>query len=338
MDRRDALKGMIATASGLLIPQAVIASTQPSAMAAMDRTGQYGWQHDPASLADFIRRHRHPYITQQNAEIKGSGKGKKAFLHLAFERVTGGPYVPHDQGAPDCVSQAAGLGVDILACVQIALQRLPHRWVAKCATEPIYGGSRVEVGGYSGIGGGSTGHWAAEWLQQYGVLLRQKYPGGYDFRQYDANLAVKYGRAGCPDALEPIAKLHPVKKTAICRSYADLCDCIYNGSPVMVCSNVGFGNGTRQRDSEGFLTRRRAPWYHAMLFPAYDDEYRRPGALCFNSWGPNWVVGPTRGPQPAGTFWIDANTVDVMLRQGDSFAFSAYQGFPRVDIPPYILY
>jgi hypothetical protein len=75
-----------------------------------------------------------------------------------------------------------------------------------------------------------------------------------------------------------------------------------------------------------------------MLFGGYDDEYRRPGALCFNSWGPNWVKGPTRGPQPPGTFWIDATTVTSMLKQADSFAFSAYQGFPKVDIPPYIFY
>ncbi len=75
-----------------------------------------------------------------------------------------------------------------------------------------------------------------------------------------------------------------------------------------------------------------------MLFAGYDDEYKRPGALCFNSWGTSWIKGQTRGPQPEGTFWIDAGTVDAMLRQGDSFAYSAYVGFPRVNIPPYVLY
>jgi hypothetical protein len=75
-----------------------------------------------------------------------------------------------------------------------------------------------------------------------------------------------------------------------------------------------------------------------MLFGAYDDAYRRKGALCFNSWGEGYINGPTRGPQPTSTFWVDANTVDAMLRQGDSFAFSAYVGIPRVVIPPFILY
>lgn len=343
MDRRSLLKSIVATASGLLLPPTVFAkaatpASSKDSLGEMFRTGQFGWVNNPESLADFIRRHRYPYITQQNKLIKGTGTGKKAFLHTALERAMGKKFTPHAQGAPDCVSHAAALGVDTVSAVQIVLQRLPYRWVGEAATEPIYGGSRVEIGGYNGVGGGSTGHWAAEWLQRYGVLIRQQYPGGYDFTYYDAKRAVEYGQGGCPDALEPIAKLHPVKTTAICRSYSDLCDCIYNGSPIMVCSNVGFGNGTCRRDSEGFLTRKRSPWYHAMLFWGYDDEYRRKGALCQNSWGEDWIVGPTRHDQPAGSFWVDASTVDAMLRQGDSFAFSGFQGFPRVNIPPFVLY
>lgn len=333
MDRRSVLK-VLASA---LFGTATLGSARPSRAQSLFPGGDFGWHQDRASLRAFIRRNQYPYVSQQNKEILGSGKGKKAFLHLAYERVTGRDFVPHDQGAPDCVSHAAALAVDFLAAVQIALHNAPQRWAADAATEPIYGGSRVEIGGYTGSGGGSTGHWAAEWVNRYGILHRQQYPGGFDFTTYSAEKAVEYGRDGCPDALEFLAKLHPVKKTAICTSYADLCDLIYNGSPVMVCSNVGFGNGKCRRDSEGFLRRRRKPWFHAMLFGGYDDEYRRPGALCFNSWGEEWVYGPTRGPQPSGTFWVDADTVDAMLGQGDSFAFSAYVGFPRVVIPNYIL-
>jgi hypothetical protein len=330
MDRRTALKSVAAAMGGLILPS--------TALAGDTIVQRFGWNENKPSLRDFVRRNQFPYVQQHNQAIRGTGEGKKAFLHLALERAMGTKFVPHDQGAPDCVSQAAALNIDILTAVQIILKRMPHRWVAKAATEPIYGGSRVEIGGYTGRGGGSTGHWAAEWVSRYGNILRQEHPGGYDYTTYDAQKAVKLGRTGCPDSLEPIAKLHPVKKTSICTSYKDLCDLIYNGSPVMVCSNVGFGSGKCRRDSQGFLKRQRKPWYHAMLFAGYDDEFERKGALCFNSWGEDWVYGPTRGPQPAGTFWIDATTVDSMLRQGDSFAFSAYVGFPRVNIPPYVLY
>jgi hypothetical protein len=330
MDRRTALKGMLATASGLLLPSGAFAQDNTQNL--------FGWNSDPASLADFVKRNNYPFIAKQNEAIRGTGKGKKAFLHLALEKAMARKYVPHDQGAPDCVSQAAALGVDVLSALQIVTHRLPQRWVAKTATEPIYGGSRVEVGGYRGRYGGSTGHWAAEWLSRFGTHLRQPYAGGYDFTKYSAQKAVSYGRSGCPDPLEPIARLHPVKKTAICRSYSELCDCLYNGHPVMVCSNVGFGRGHCRRDREGFLTRKRDPWAHAMLFAGYDDTYRRPGALCFNSWGCDWISGPTRGPQPGSTFWIDASTVTSMLRQGDSFAFSGYVGYPRVVLPNYVLH
>jgi hypothetical protein len=327
MDRRTALKGLAAAVtSGLWLPSSVYAQTNQN---------YFGWDANPDSLAEFIERNDKPFVIQQNAAIKGTGKGKKAFLHLALEKASGRKYRPHQQGTTDCVSCAAGLSVDILSAVQVITKRQPQQWLYEAATEPIHGGSRVEIGHYTGRG--SRGHWAAEWVNRYGILLRKEYPGGYDFSTYSAKKAIAYGRKGCPDPLEPLAKLHPVKKTLICRSYSELRDCLYNGYPVMVCSNVGFGDPKCKRDREGFLTRKKSPWYHAMLFAGYDDTYRRPGALCFNSWGYNWVYGPTRGPQPGGTFWIDASTVTSMLRQGDSFAFSSYVGLPKMNIPPYIL-
>ena len=329
MDRRTALKGIAATLGGVFTPYHVLAAPRLTPL-------HFGWNYDPIGIANFVRSHHRPYVTQQNQRIRGTGQDKKAFLHLALERVTGRPFAPHNQGTSDCVAHAAALGVDFLAAVQIAVKKMPQMWTAEAATEPIYGGARVEIGGGT-ANAGAKGHWAAEWLQKYGVLHRQKYPGGFDFTHYSVATTKEYAYSGCPDALEPIAKLHPVKKTAICRSYGELCDLIYNGSPIMVCSNVGFGSKSEKRDSEGFLTQQRKPWRHAMLFGGYDDEYRRPGALCFNSWGSQWVYGPTRGNQPAGTFWVDKATVTAMLKQGDSFALSAYKGFPRVSIPPYIL-
>ena len=310
------------------------------AEAAHYQSQHFGYFRNDLSLRDFIRRHNNPYVSQQDINIRGTGKGKVVFMHKALERVTGRAVAPLDQGAPDCVSMAYARGTDVLNAVQIILKRMPFKWGGFAATEPIYGGSRVEVGGYSGGYGGSTGHWAAEWISRYGILLRQKYPGGYDFTTYSGNKANRYGREGCPDPLEPLTKLHPIKTTAICRSYSECCDSIANGHPVIVCSNVGFGN-TRsplRRDSEGFLTRNRGKWKHAMLFCGFDDKYHRKGVLCFNSWGDKWVYGPARHDQPLGTFWIDASTVDSMLRQGDSFAISAYVGLPRMIIPPYILH
>jgi len=331
IDRRTALASFIAMVGGAALPDSV----RPTKLQHF-----YGWSPDEPSRQRYIARTDRPFLKQVNREIKGSGKGKKAFLHLAYERVTGQKYRPHVQGAPDCTAQAAALGVDFLSSVQIEAGK-PEHWIAKTAVEPIYGGSRVEIGGDRRGPIGSTGHWTVEWLEKYGVLLRRRYFLRHDFTVYSGNKSKRYGREGVPDRLEPVAKRHPVRKSAICTTYEDMCDCIQNGSPVIVCSKMGFGdhkNKRLKRDRDGFLHRHRKPWWHAMLFAGYDDEFRRPGALAFNSWGDGYIEGPTRGPQPPGTFWIDARTVTAMLQQGDSFAISAYTGFPRTRIPRYILH
>lgn len=55
----------------------------------------------------------------------------------------------------------------------------------------------------------------------------------------------------------------------------------------------------------------------------------RPGLLCLNSWGPDWVNGPKwPADQPNGSFWVDSKTVDAMLANEDSFAISGFVGFP----------
>jgi hypothetical protein len=55
----------------------------------------------------------------------------------------------------------------------------------------------------------------------------------------------------------------------------------------------------------------------------------RSGAFLLNSWGGLAHRGPLGpgDPSPAG-FWADAAVVDRMLRQGDSWAFSSFAGFP----------
>jgi hypothetical protein len=55
----------------------------------------------------------------------------------------------------------------------------------------------------------------------------------------------------------------------------------------------------------------------------------RPGLCCLQSWGPNTPDGPIGlGDHPACAFWIDAEVADGMLAQGDSWALSAFDGFP----------
>ncbi len=344
MNRRDALRLMAGTAGGLvagggLLTPAYAAGAPFDLYADTENPLLAGWVKDTESRKRFVQDHRYPFLRQQLASIKGTGKGKKVLLYKLFEQVTGRPLVPHRQQIGDCVAQAYGLGVDVLTAVRILMHNKSEKWVTKSATEIIYAGARVEVGHGLLSKDGSYGIWAAEFVRQWGVLLRQSYLNGeFDYTTYSGQLARTLGRrgAGVPDSLEPLCKLHPVKTCALVNSWEECRDAVANGYPVTMCSNIGF---TTRRDRDGFLRRGRRPWYHAMVILGVDDEYRRAGGLVQNSWGGDiWVSGPKRHGQPDGSFWCDAATIDAAMKQGDSVALSGYVGYPRQDIPDYIIF
>jgi hypothetical protein len=230
----------------------------------------------------------------------------------------------------NCVSHGYGLGVDILTATQIIKRNAQQKWVAKAATEIIYGGGRVEIAAQAywmrWSGDGMTGTVAAEFVKRYGILLRQKYLN-WDFTTYDGEVARELGRRGVPDPLESYCKIHPVGTVTLCRSWDEARDCIFNGYPVTLCSSQGF-NTRYGRDKDGFLSPGRKPWMHCMLLAGIDDSYKRPGGLIINSWG-DFIQGPKRHDQPNGSFWADASVIDRMCRQGDSIALSCYAGYPK---------
>jgi hypothetical protein len=335
MERRDAMKLILGGVGGLCTGSFATGAQQS------DLSMPTGWIDDSSIRDKFIQRHQRPFLSQYDNQIKGTGAGKKAFLWKLFEQVTARPLMPHTQTVGDCVGQAYGLGIDVLTAVRMVMYQMPERWVAKAATEIIYAGARIETGGMSRkrlLKDGVTGTLAADFCRDWGVLLRQPYlKGEHDFTKYSGAKARAMGRRGkgVPDELEPLCKLHPLKTCSLVRSWEECRDAIANGYPVVMCSNLGFWT---KRDKDGFLRRRRKPWYHAVVLLGVDDEYHRPGALAVNSWGTSWVSGPTRHNQPAGSFWINAATVDAAMRQGDSIALSGYVGYPQVSLPDYILW
>lgn len=284
----------------------------------------FGAVWDPKATDDFVATLRRPIFGVSAHAIRDSGKGKVALLHKAVEQVTGS-FPVYTQAIGDCVSFGFALAIDVLKAVEIARGER-EQWVVNTATEPIYALSRVEVGrGQLGSGDGSVGAWAAKAVSEYGTLLRQKY-GNYSLTSYSGAKARDWGRPGkgLPDTLEPIAREHPVRTTSLVTSYEEARDAIFNGYPVPVCSNQGFHD---QRDSEGFA-KPSGSWAHCMCFVAVDDEHRRPGLLCCNSWGA-WNSGPKRHGQPDGSFWVDADVADAMLRQWrDSYSLSGFEGYP----------
>jgi len=288
-----------------------------------------GWLHKPKEVEAIASAQKFPQFVSgsQATGSVGAGKGKRTLLYQALYKAVGGKdkWRPRFQTIGDCVSMGAGGAVDILRALEFVMNK--SEYIAETATEPIYAGSRVEIGkGQLGNGDGSVGAWAAEWVKRGGTLVRQKY-GKIDLSVYDGNRAKQWGApdAGCPDDLEPESRKHLVKTISLVTTFSELCDAIAAGYPVTVASNQGF---TNVRDKAGFL-RPSGNWGHQMVFIAADDESGRPGALCQNSWGPDWVSGPTTFDQPLGSFWIDAEVIERnMLSMQDSWAYSDLDGYP----------
>lgn len=261
--------------------------------------------------------------------LSGTGEKKIVLLHEALTKLWNGTFPINTQTIGDCVSHGYAKGIEVLMAVEILLRKESEKWPGVLtATEWIYGTSRVIQGqGRLRNMDGSLGSWAQKAVKDNGTLLRKKYDK-YDLTNYSGKVAKAWGFNELPYELEPTADEHPIQTTALVTSYEEARDAIANGYPVVVCSNQGF---TMKRDSEGFA-RPQGRWAHCMLFSSVDDEYKRPGLLCINSWGENWIDGPKRHNQPEGSFWVDADAADRMLKQQDSYALSNFKGYPAQEI------
>lgn len=268
------------------------------------------------------------FFSTAASDLEGTGKGKIALLYKYMEKVTGKPVRPHHQSSKvgDCVGHTYALGVDILNCVQIKLKNKPYIWRAEVSDEFIYAGAREISGNLDGPDGTNGVH-ASKFIRKYGTLVRQKYLGLYDLSKYSPALARKWGKDGIPTILKPIAKLHPVKTTAMVTSYDQARDSIVNGYPVAICSSQGFCRECG-RDKQGFM-HPKGIWTHSMLLAGIDDKSSRKGGLLINCWGSNWVRGEKQLGQPNGSFWVEKETLDEMLRWNDSYSLSNYRGYRR---------
>jgi hypothetical protein len=247
-----------------------------------------------------------------------------------------------NQAIGDCVSWGAELCATMLMAVQHALGI--STWVEEAATEPIYGG-RAELG----QGSWSDGWWgsgAAQWLRDYGVILRQDYSQSTgnpetDLRAYSGTRAKNWGYYGCggrPDGIsgrfDQVAKEHPVRITTAVPTVDELEAAIRNGYPVSVASGVGYGSIVR--DSDG-VVRRSGSWSHQMMFGGIRYHPKR-GRLFrqFNSWG-----ACASGPDPGidseaiseSSWWTTEEDAQRQLDAEDSFAFGDAAGWPARKLP-----
>jgi hypothetical protein len=299
-----------------------------------DGTLNFGYRPNPVSTQQFLTTLNKPFLSQAGPELIKKAEANPRYLYRslykAYAATQGGTHwVVGRQGIGDCVSWGWAHGADTHLAVLWELGLVSDWKLA--ATESIYGGSRVEARGVTrgGWSDGSYGSAAAKWVSKWGIVHRQPYEGLFDLTTYSSSRAKdwgNYGNGGQNDngKLDEIAKSYPIKGVALCRNFEEAAAAIQSGYPIPVCSGQGFSS---QRDQQGFCAP-RGSWAHCMCFIGV--RYDRPGLLCLNSWGPNWVSGPKHPEDmPDGSFWVDAKVVDRMLSGNDSFAVSGYEGFPH---------
>lgn len=237
------------------------------------------------------------------------------------------------QATGSCVANGTANALHYLMAMEIIRLRDPEQW--KLIFWPYhYGLGRLESG-ISGKGDGSTGVGQAEAIRKYGCLPQDassELPtptGGDEALTYGRTVEYAWsdGRK-IAEGWKQIGRKYPCRSVALVTSYEDVVAALVNGYPVTIASDVGF-ESRPQIDGGRLWIKRRGTWYHQMCVIGIDDSTSRPGGYIMNSWGADWPGERSPDDAPAGGFWADADALDKIVRQGDSFAYSQFDGFPE---------
>jgi hypothetical protein len=312
---------------------------------------RFGYTPDPEAVERFMAELDQPRFAQAGAECMEKAKGVDTLLYRAmFEAHRaryGTEFVVGRQLNGSCVAWGAMHGVFCAESVSWKIGELAEPPLMP-ATEPLYGGSRVEArrsnpdgfDGSSPVGGwsdGSFGAAAARWLRDWGVVYRKPYPGIFDYTTYDATREKHegaYGAGGQGDnyRLDKLAKKHPCKHVVKVETWDELAAALEAGYPCTVASSQGFESVARNGIAEASGT-----WHHQMLICGIlHKKNGNPDDLVvvLNSWGPRWCRyegAKLPADLPDGAFLARRSVVERMIR-GDTWAIGGVSGFGWRDV------
>jgi hypothetical protein len=197
---------------------------------------------------------KYPLFGDASKKINNSGKGKLSIPYKSVLKFEKNPYNER-QTVGDCVSHGTRNACDVSRAVEIDINNEREDWVAKGATEAIYGAR-----GFSGEGMSCSR--AAEFVSKIGgIVVRKNYPGVADFSKYNGSLGAGWGGRGLPDKVIDTANDHQIKTASLIRTVEEARDALANGYGLAVCSNYGFSN---TRDKKGFA-KQSGSWGHCYL-------------------------------------------------------------------------
>lgn len=304
----------------------VVQSAKADAVANAEYIPSFGWVNDQKAVQRSFARMA-PVIFGDTPAGKAVMEGPDVpdvYLWQSVRKAANkvAPWYPNidqrDVGC--CVGCGWKHAADVCQAVQIVNRKSGE--FRPLSAEVIYGGSRVEVGGGQIQGDGSVGAWAREWVKSRGVAEMRKYNAA-DLSVFSPARAKRFGATGVPEEIETEASSHPVKATAMVKTWQDVNRAIRQGYPVAVCSNQGF---TMTRDQAGFA-RPQGQWGHCMAIIGVRAG-TRPGGFILNSWGDKAHTGPVfPADAPVAGFWADSAVIERMVGMGDSFALADLEGF-----------
>jgi hypothetical protein len=308
---------------------------------------RFGYTPDPEGTRAFLATlGDQKFFAQAGAEAMKEAKGIDTFLYRQLDAAHraryGKPFVVGRQLIGDCTSWGGMHAVAVADAVSWSLGKLPEPPLLP-ATEPLYGGARVEARGkpgdgaqpYGGFSDGATGFGVAKFLREYGVVYRQKYPTA-DLTEYSGERAKQWGAYGCGgqgDAgrMDAEAKKHPLRHVVAVRSWAELAAALESGYPVTLASSQGF-QSVRNKDG---IAEASGTWMHQQV--AIAIRHKKNGSpddlvLILNSWGPNWIAGPkVPADMPDGSYWARRSVVETRMLE-DAWAIGDTDGFKYRDI------
>ena len=289
------------------------------------RKGFSGCLWEEHVYEQLLENSKYAYFSDGSRKIKNSGKGKLSAPFMSVLEFDSNPYNER-QTTGDCVSHGTRNACDVSRAVEIHLNNEKESWIARGATEAIYGAR-----GHGGQGM-SCSRAATFVSQSGGIVVRKNYHGIADFSKYNGNLGANWGTKGLPDPVIDLANDHQIKTTSLVQTIEEARDALANGYGLAVCSNFGFSN---KRDKKG-ISSPSGSWAHCMAWIACDDTGSEPLFLVQNSWG-KWNDGghPEWGQIPDGSFLIRGSVAGEMLAQNGSYAFSNFDGFPVQKLPDY---
>jgi hypothetical protein len=289
------------------------------------RKGFAGCLWEEHVYEQLLENSKYAFFGDGAKKIKNSGKGKLSTPYKSVLKFDKNPYNER-QTTGDCVSHGTRNACDVSRAVEIDVHREREGWIARGATEAIYGAR-----GHSGQGM-SCARAATFVSENGGILVRKDYKGIIDLSKYNGNIGANWGGRGLPDPVIDLANDHQIKTVSLVKTIEEARDALANGYGLAVCSSYGFSN---KRDKNG-IANTSGSWAHCMAWIACDDTGSEPLFLVQNSWG-KWNDGghPAWGPIPDGSFLIRAEVAAGMLAQNGSYAFSQFDGFPVQKLPSY---